>query len=88
MGYYYNLPGIDLFSNYTITTTFGAGSEALASDGVQLSNSKYYDVTLSLLGMNTADIVELGLIVRARIESMTGGSTTRNRATRNPIDNR
>jgi hypothetical protein len=76
MGFYYNLPAIDLFSNYTLTTKFGGGSESLVTDGVSLSNSIYFDFTLSLSGMNTADIIGLGLIVRARIESMTGGSTT------------
>ena len=75
-GFYYNLPGIDLFSNYLIVTKFGAGTESLVSDGVDISNSIYYDVSLSTVGMPSSDIINLGLIVRARIESMTGGSTT------------
>ena len=76
MGFLYNILGIDLFGNYSILTKTGAGSETLGGSGVALSGAVYYDLSLSVVGLPTADVVGKGLIVRARIESITGGSTT------------
>ena len=71
-------PGLDLYSNFTNVTTLGLGTEVLNPNGVALSQQKRYSVSPTLSGLPTSDIVDRGLIVRARIHSMTGGNTTTN----------
>lgn len=69
-------PGLDLYSNFSGVTTLGAGAEVLNRDGVAIDDQKRYTVSPSTSGMATSDIIGKGMIVRARIQSMTGGNTT------------
>ena len=77
LSYGYNYLAVDLFSNFAgVTKTAVSGAEALHSGGVFIQNQEFFTVTPTLSGMATADIIDKGLIVHARISSMTGGNTT------------
>lgn len=73
LSYAFNYLGSDFYSNYSGVATTGAGTETLVSGGVQISNLLNYRVSPSMAGIATAEIIQKGLIVRARIADMTGG---------------
>lgn len=72
-------PGLDLFSNYSgVTVISFGGTQTLREHGVQLQNQVQYTVLPSVATMTVSDIVDKGLLVRARIAAMVGGDTTSN----------
>ena len=79
LSYGYNYPAVDLYSNFSGVTKFAiSGGESLNTDGIFIQNEEYFTVSPSLTSLPTADILDKGLIVHARIESMTGGNTSSN----------
>ena len=73
LAFAYNYPALDLYSNFSGVTATGAGTETLVSGGTQIDNLRNYTVTPSMTGIATSEIIDKGLIVRARISEMTGG---------------
>jgi hypothetical protein len=79
LSYAYNYPAVDIFSNFSgVTKTAISGGEALQSDGVFNSGDEYWTTDPSLVGMPLADIIDKGLLVRARIQTMSGGNNLTN----------
>ena len=79
LSYAYNYPAIDIFSNFTgVSRTAIGGGEALVEGGVFNSGNEYWTTNPSLSGMPVADIIDKGLLVRARIQEMSGGNNTTN----------
>jgi len=77
-GYRFNYLGLDLYSNYSTLTPTGAGTETLDAGGVALTAQKFYTASPNLSGLPSSDILDLGLLVHFRIESMSGGDVTNN----------
>lgn len=79
LSYAYNYPAVDIFSNFSGVSKIAiAGGEALQSSGVFNQNLEYWTTNPSLSGMPLADIIDKGLLVRARIQRMSGGNNTTN----------
>lgn len=79
LAFSYMYPAVDRYSNITgVTKTAIAGGEAIQSGGIYIQNLEYWTTDPSVVGMPSADICAKGLIVHARIESMTGGNNTTN----------
>ncbi len=79
LSYAYNYPAVDIFSNFTgVSRTAIGGGEALVSGGVFNSGNEYWTTNPSLSGMPINDIIDKGLLVRARIQEMSGGNNTTN----------
>ena len=79
LSYAYNYPAVDIFSNFTgVNKTAVGGGEALQSSGVFNSGAEYWTTNPSVSGMPLADVIDKGLLVRARIERMSGGNNTTN----------
>jgi hypothetical protein len=77
LSYSFNYPAIDLYSNFAgVTKTSVGGAESLQSGGLFIQNQEFFTVSPTVTGMPTADIIQKGLIVHARIESMTGGNNS------------
>lgn len=89
LAYGYNYPAVDIFSNFTnVSKTAISGGEALSSFGVENSNNEFWTTNPTTSGIPTADIIDKGLIVSARIQRMDGGNnTTNNRGILLKIDN-
>ena len=88
LSFAYNYPAVDIFSNFTgVSKTAVGGGEALTGVGIFNQNAEYWTTNPSLSGMPLADIIDKGLIVRARIQRMSGGNnTTSNRGVLLKID--
>ena len=79
LSFAYNYPAIDIFSNFTnVNKVAVSGGEALQSAGIFNQNLEYWTTNPSLIGMDVADIIDKGLIVRARIQTMSGGNNVHN----------
>ena len=79
LSYAYNYPAVDIFSNFSgVSRTAIGGGEALQSTGIFNSGNEYWTTNPSLSGMPLADIIDKGLLVRARIQRMNGGNNTTN----------
>ena len=79
LSFAYNYPAIDIFSNFAnVNKVAVSGGEALQSSGIFNQNLEYWTTNPSLIGMDVADIIDKGLIVRARIQTMSGGNNVHN----------
>ena len=79
LSYAYNYPAVDIFSNFSgVSKTAVGGGEALQSTGVFNSGDEFWSTNPSVSGMPVADVIDKGLIVRARIQRMDGGNNTTN----------
>ena len=79
LSYAYNYPAVDIFSNFTGVSRIAiGGGEALSSAGVFNSGNEYWTTNPTVSGMPVADIIDKGLLVRARIQEMSGGNNTTN----------
>ena len=79
LSYAFNYPAVDIFSNFAnVTKVAVSGGEALQSNGVFNQNLEYWTTNPSVSGMPVADIIDKGLLVRARIQTMTGGDNNLN----------
>lgn len=79
LAYGYNYPAVDIFSNFTnVSKTAVGGGEALSALGVENSGDEFWTTNPTTTGIPTADILDKGLIVSARIQTMSGGNNTTN----------